>query len=381
MRRIKAYKEGAFLIFQFDDGKNVKYNLATGETIGKRGLPVKEITPQLSGYDLLEVIDSFEDENYRMFLKFIDEQFINRSRSRDWHRRVDKISNVGSFVSRIKNYPHYEQYFSAGIHNIERDLKYKITDLPRGLLNICRENNVQITNNLVEAYKGTGYLHEVLRRDYNTLSKRDIANFFSNNLRNRGSSFSELIDRYGYNPISLIRYIDNLMTYEALDGIWNISGELRDYARMLSQISPRYEKYPKNFLTAHRIATRSYNRLREKFDEDKFNIVVDRSLEFSCEDYVVIYPHSTQEIKDEAVQQNNCVASYIQNVLNGTTHILFMREKDEPDKSLVTLQVSNNKVVQAKRRFNNEVSKRDEEIIDRYNDYLKRREQNACKVS
>ena len=38
---MKVYKEKQFLVFDFEDRKNVKYNLATGETIGKLGKPVK----------------------------------------------------------------------------------------------------------------------------------------------------------------------------------------------------------------------------------------------------------------------------------------------------------------------------------------------------
>ncbi|WP_262743874.1 PcfJ domain-containing protein, partial [Clostridioides difficile] len=35
----------------------------------------------------------------------------------------------------------------------------------------------------------------------------------------------------------------------------------------------------------------------------------------------------------------NCVSSYIQNVIDGKCHILFMRKKDNLSKSLVTIEV------------------------------------------
>lgn len=34
---MKVYKEKQFLVFDFEDGKTVKYDFATGETIGKLG--------------------------------------------------------------------------------------------------------------------------------------------------------------------------------------------------------------------------------------------------------------------------------------------------------------------------------------------------------
>ena len=80
-----------------------------------------------------------------------------------------------------------------------------------------------------------------------------------------------------------------------------------------------------------------------------------------------IYPKCTQDIKDEAVQQNNCVASYIDRVIDGHCDILFLRKKDSPDKSLVTIEVVNNKIVQALRRFNDHVTQEDQEAIDYWN--------------
>jgi len=54
---LTSCKENQYLVFYFDDDKNVKYNLSTGETIGKLGKPVKDIRSQLRGNDLLQVIN------------------------------------------------------------------------------------------------------------------------------------------------------------------------------------------------------------------------------------------------------------------------------------------------------------------------------------
>ena len=90
------------------------------------------------------------------------------------------------------------------------------------------------------------------------------------------------------------------------------------------------------------------------------------SSRWSIDKYCFIYPNSTQDIKDEAVQQNNCVASYIDKVLDGDYHIIFMRNIKAPDKSLVTLEIVNEKVVQAKRRFNNDITDEDELAIKQW---------------
>ena len=84
---MKTAKEKEFLVFVLDDGSVVKYNLATHETIGKLGKPVRDLKTQLRGYSMRTVIDSFENENYRHFLSFVLRQNPN-------------ISNVGTLLER-----------------------------------------------------------------------------------------------------------------------------------------------------------------------------------------------------------------------------------------------------------------------------------------
>lgn len=77
------------------------------------------------------------------------------------------------------------------------------------------------------------------------------------------SYFNRLIDEYNYNPKSLLFYVDSLFTYEAFDDAEYLIRELFDYVRMMSRISDKFDKYPRNFLTTHQIACRNYNRLKE----------------------------------------------------------------------------------------------------------------------
>ena len=94
---------------------------------------------------------------------------------------------------------------------------------------------------------------------------------------------------------------------------------------------------------------------------------INKQYECSFGDYIFIYPESTQDIKDEAASQNNCVASYIDKVIDGQCHILFLRKKNKPDESLVTIEVRNNHIVQARRRFNDDVTAEDQKAIDAFN--------------
>ena len=130
-------------------------------------------------------------------------------------------------------------------------------------------------------------------------------------------------------------------------------------------------------MTTHRIASRNYNRLRQSYSEELFHKKICKKFEYSYGKYKFLYPSCTQDIKDEAVQQNNCVASYIDKVLDGKCHILFLRKKDSLDKSLVTIEVNayTNTIVQAKGKFNRDTTEEENKVIEAWNKkYSKRKD-------
>jgi|GEM_PF-1283150 len=393
---LKAFKEKQFLVFEFTESeKTVKYNLATGESIGKSGRVVKDICAQLRGYKLLEIIDSFTDENYKAFLHFVDKQ-INQSTRWYGYRRVDKISNIGSFLKHVKEYSLFEQFFACGIHQISENFSYEINDVPKRLLKIVREDSkLKMSNKLVDSYKHNPnlFLHIYNKvksgTDFISLTEVEIFPLLQelhyenvekgltcsprfSRWRSETQFFWQNIVQFGYTPIGLLNYLDRLSTFEALPLTEKTIREIGDYALMMNTISNKFEKYPKNFLTVHRIASRNYHRLKKDFPEELFKKRIDTSLEWETDDYVFIYPKSTQEIKDESVQQNNCVSSYIERVMDNKCHIIFMREKKKKDKSLVTIEIRNNKVVQALRHYNYELTEEQQEELDKYKKRLER---------
>jgi hypothetical protein len=375
---MRSYKKHKFFNFELDDGAIVKYDLSNGETIGKTGVVVKSLNTQLRGYDLYDVIESFEDENYKQFLKFVNKYFINCSTDRCYNRGdvvVKKVSNIGTFLSKLERYSIFEQYFAAGIYNVDWRLRITLKEIPKNLIKLCKEYNLTLDNTLIATYnKDPNLFNNLISIDYVTISISEIVKLLedmhgSQYSYSSGASFKILITNYNYNPTSLMKYVDSLVTYEALK-MSDIIPELKDYCNMMAKISNKFEKYPKNFLTTHRIAIRNYERLKEKFDEQKFKDVMDKSLEYKTDAYVFKYPETIQDIKDEAAQQSNCVASYIRSVLDGHCHILFLRNTDNIKNSLVTVEVRDRKAVQYKGKFNRDVTTEERNVINKYNKFL-----------
>lgn len=356
---LSVYKDHSFLVFQQDD-KICKYDFATKTTYGWSGKKVKSLQSQLRGISIAQVIDGCVDTNYGLFLNKV--KFWMSSQG-------TYISNIGTILTYVPSFSNLEQYFSAGLTNVEKDMnKVPFSDVPKGLMKICKSKNYPLSYSVYETYKKhPDIFNFVVSEHYETLTFKNIVEYILDyqwSYRETKTAY-EMFLEHKYNPKSLFKYIDDLMTYEAC-GI-SVIRELLDYANMMSKISPKFDKYPRHFLTTHAIACRNYNRLKQQFQEDSFQAKVDLTLEDKIGDYIFIYPKTTQDIKDEAVQQNNCVASYISRVIDGQCHILFMRDSSEPDKSLVTLEVVDNVIVQAKQRFNYDVTPKQRAAIETWN--------------
>lgn len=380
---MKAYKEKQFLVFEFEDGKNVKYNLATHECIGKLGRPVKSVCSQLSGYRIQDVISSFEDIKYKRFLTYIENDINPIS---NWGYKIEKISNIGTFLKKIKGYSIYEQIFSSGVTNVGKVYTRSFKEIPKGLIKICRENNdIKLNHESIKAYNEDPNLFiHILNLKSDTISNKILLNMYINKYSSHyskskiGENFHELISTYNYNLKSLLEYIEYLLRYEGLDGVGSIISELNDYSRMSSTISNKYNKYPRNFLTTHRITCRNFNRIVKDYPEDVFKRRADKSLEFEYGDYKIIYPECIQDIKDEAVSLQHCVASYIDGVIEGKRHIMFLRKIHSLEESLVTLEVVNGEIVQARGLYNRNLSEKEQEVVDRYNENTYKKEKVVC---
>lgn len=357
---MKVYKQKQYLVFDLDDGKTVKYDFANKVAIGKSGKVVKDLKTQLSGKNLDDVFNSCEDKNYAKFLRWVSE---NSSRY---------ITNIGTVLSHVPEYSRFEQFFSAGVDVLsENALSYDIKHIPKGLIKICREYDIPLRDTLVKSYKEIPDAYNIVfSMNFISLDKQDIQYLFTDTYYQKGgyrSTYNRAIKDYGYTAKGLLKYLDYCKTYEAFNSIVRALETLIDYAHMMKKISPKFDKYPRHLLTTHQIAARNYNRLKHQFDEIAFKKRINPDMEKTFGDYKFYYPRSAQDIKDEAVMQNNCVASYIQRVLDGECDILFLRYKDLPDKSLVTIEVRNNKIVQARQKFNDPVTELQQDAINKWN--------------
>lgn len=132
-------------------------------------------------------------------------------------------------------------------------------------------------------------------------------------------------------------------------------GILSDDWRLQDMLNGKIiDKYPKNLSAHHQKATFKAMFVSDEYDKKIFYRRYKEAvpLEWSNEDYIVKAPQTADEMIDEAIQQNNCLRGYIPDVMEGRTSIFFLRHKKSPDKSLVTVEVRNNEIVQVKGKLN-----------------------------
>lgn len=103
------------------------------------------------------------------------------------------------------------------------------------------------------------------------------------------------------------------------------------------KLSKRY-KAVTNLKIKKKVIERYKELLKNKYQNDK---------------YVIFPAQSVAALKDESKQQNHCVQGYAERYGNAECDIYFMRLIDNIKKSLVTIEVKDNKIVQ-KRIFDNE---------------------------
>lgn len=85
------------------------------------------------------------------------------------------------------------------------------------------------------------------------------------------------------------------------------------------------------------------------YEDDKFKIVI---------------PESLPELLDESNQQHNCLYQMIDDeILMGKSTVLFLRDKKAIKKSLVTIEIRNNAIIQAKRVCNNPITEEDKSFL------------------
>lgn len=137
---------------------------------------------------------------------------------------------------------------------------------------------------------------------------------------------------------------------------------LRDWNDDLKQQKAIYgkikEKYPSNLQTHHARLSRIERQMREAIERKGFDAqaIVAKEYEWKMDkdegNYIFVAPTAPEDFYNEARNQANCLAGYVSRFAKGEDIIMFMRDKEQPEASLVTIEIIGDTITQALRRSN-----------------------------
>lgn len=165
----------------------------------------------------------------------------------------------------------------------------------------------------------------------------------------------QAISKYNLDVDSFLDYCMRLYHVEALEleDLFDYKDHYNDYLDIEQKLKrykmPKMDKYPANFLSTFHIAKREYRIMRQKFNEELFKAQCDRfrDLEESFKKYSIIVPEKPADIEHEAEELKHCVRIYIPRVVDGDTLICFLRNNEDLNKPLVTIEVKEGIITQA----------------------------------
>ena len=102
---------------------------------------------------------------------------------------------------------------------------------------------------------------------------------------------------------------------------------------------------------------KNYEMRREEIDNRKLaENQTSKNLNFENDELIVIVPTTSKEFEFEGNSQSNCVfTSYLREVINGYTNVVFIRKKSDVENSYITCEVRNGRISQYLTKFNRSV--------------------------
>ena len=253
-----------------------------------------------------------------------------------------------------------------------KDVSYDALILKKNTAELLTKSKLYNFANNCSKYRKKGTFEEIFGVD------RSYLDFMIEN--NITSSELEILSKFKIKNINFIKYLDKFSCYD-LNKILNYAkpldlykyklnpdkaSEYLDYLEFAKElgfdIKDKKYLYPKNLMKKHdeymkQIEINKNQKLDKKIKSKYKKLLLNK---YENKKYIIIPAQSIKSLVDESTQQNNCVRTYAERIAENKCDIYFMRLVENQNKSLVTVEVRNNKIVQ-KRTKNNSVTTKDQD--------------------
>ena len=148
---------------------------------------------------------------------------------------------------------------------------------------------------------------------------------------------------------------------------------MEEQYNLLAAIDPIYEKYIKEVkYSADNKDLRQlvYYLLKKRDEYDRAVRRSTRKKDYEwmerTEKYFVRYPQTINDFCREAIYMHSCLMAFVEALIKGDTTILFMRRSEDVNKPFITIEIYDNKLMQAYHRFNEDCTKEEADWIRAY---------------
>lgn len=144
--------------------------------------------------------------------------------------------------------------------------------------------------------------------------------------------------------------------------------ELNDYINMCITMDLKPTLYSSYLKQTHDIAARNYEIKLTEEQEELFENAYKNFKPFVTEDktYSIVRPKNADDVKYEGSALNHCVYSYLSKIIKRNCLIVFLRKTKNTDKPLVTIEIENEAIVQARGASNRSITEDEYKAICEY---------------
>lgn len=306
--------------------------------------------------------------------------YCNEKKWREYTRNYSLIDYSIAFPNNIKNVLDNTQFKYSGLWNIVKHCNFYI-DLSKFIQNTSEIPQIEILSKLklynlaLDAYwcNPNGSFNSIFgvpKTFYQFMKRNNITYRQLQLLRIlqepniKKIHYLESFFNYHNNHIETLKEISNYININRFIHYAKMKHHkldihlYKDYLRFATLLdldlkNNRYA-FPKNLKESHDKLEKQYEinnkkivnqAIKKRSNELSKNI-------FKNNNFIVSPATSINDLQDESTQQNNCVRTYAEKYAEGLCDIYFMRYINAPKKSLVTVEVKNNKIVQSKIKNN-----------------------------
>jgi len=162
------------------------------------------------------------------------------------------------------------------------------------------------------------------------------------------------------------KYVIDETINQGYNSIRSFASELHDYIEMCKDLDVKPTLYSSYLHQTHDITSRNHKIKLEKDQEEIFLKRYQTFKPYKKDVYSIIAPEKPLDVQKEGDQMNNCVASYLKRIIDGTCLILFLRHTENLVRSLVTLEIRDGALVQAKQSHNNRITAEQETFLKKF---------------